>query len=425
MKKINNTYITGLFNKLLNESLEDKADDIVNKIENMGGVDAMMREPQIDEEQSEMCEQCETELDEEGMCEQCGTNEELDENLAAVARFVAPIAVNHITSRMNEDDEDYNDDDHNEAACKYHMDNFGPNNERTRKFCKNLKEDKKLTDRRHKSNKNFKKEIGSKFETESVEVGEGNAFSGALAKAKEEGKDTFKVDGKTYNVKESKILKLTEPELVDLIEKIVKEQKNNITTGTAPGMTKYNTVHKQDGKENSEALKEVGKKMSEYVKAGSKGNYETNPKHFPKGNGELAKMSKKGYTMSDAGKEFIDDFISPGMEDLVPDEIQYDENWVGDNIKGSSRTGNNPEWGNAVETDLGEKIAKKQKEKKFRKAKEQAYRKSKQPVTDGTGENSGEGINIKLEGIGNNLQKPLNEEFEKMKKLISYNTKTQ
>ena len=33
------------------------------------------------------------------------------------------------------------------------------------------------------------------------EISEGNAFSGAAAKAKEEGKDTFEIDGKTYNVK--------------------------------------------------------------------------------------------------------------------------------------------------------------------------------------------------------------------------------
>ena len=32
------------------------------------------------------------------------------------------------------------------------------------------------------------------------EIAEGNAFSGAAAKAKEEGIDTFEFDGKTYNV---------------------------------------------------------------------------------------------------------------------------------------------------------------------------------------------------------------------------------
>lgn len=38
-----------------------------------------------------------------------------------------------------------------------------------------------------------------------TEVEEGNKFSGELKKAKEDGKDEFEVDGKTYKVKESSI----------------------------------------------------------------------------------------------------------------------------------------------------------------------------------------------------------------------------
>ena len=38
---------------------------------------------------------------------------------------------------------------------------------------------------------------------EDSHVEEGNEFTGALAKAKEEGKDEFEVDGKTYKVEES------------------------------------------------------------------------------------------------------------------------------------------------------------------------------------------------------------------------------
>ena len=66
----------------------------------------------------------------------------------------------------------------------------------------------------------------------------------------------------------------------------------------------------------------------------------------------------------------------------------------------------------------------KQKAKKFHKAKELAYRKSKQPVTDGTGENSGSGVNIKLESIDKKTEK-LNEEFNRMKTLIGYSQRTQ
>ena len=44
---------------------------------------------------------------------------------------------------------------------------------------------------------------GKKHGMEEAETEEGNAFTGALSKAKEEGKDTFEVEGKKYSVKES------------------------------------------------------------------------------------------------------------------------------------------------------------------------------------------------------------------------------
>jgi hypothetical protein len=219
-------------------------------------------------------------------------------------------------------------------------------------------------------------------------------------------------------------IKLTESEMIELIENIIKEEEKLKSFGKPKGLTKYEEVHKKDGKENEEYLRSVAKKMKEYLKDGSKGAYEENPKHFPKGNGQLAKMAAKKYTMSDDGKDFIDDFMSPGMEDLVPDEIQYDEKWVEDNIKGSSRTGNDSKYANAEETELGDNLVKKLKAKKYHKAKELAYRKSKQPVTDGTGENAGSATNIKLES-NNKEGKVLNEEFSKIQHLMSYDRKTQ
>ena len=50
--------------------------------------------------------------------------------------------------------------------------------------------------------------------------------------------------------------------------------------------------------------------------------------------------------------EFIKDYMSPGMENLDYDEVHPNEDWVTDNIEGSSRTGNNPKWANAVETPV-------------------------------------------------------------------------
>jgi hypothetical protein len=227
------------------------------------------------------------------------------------------------------------------------------------------------------------------------------------------------------NFKNNSVL-FTEDQLIDLIEEIAKKDKTNIKKGkTHPGLAAYEKVHKASGKEENDYMTSFVKKIKDSLKGGSKGTFETNPKHFPKGNGQLEKMSAKKYTMSDAGNEFLDSYMRPGMQDLVPDEIEYDEKWVNDNVKGSSRTGNNPEWANAEKTDLGDKIAKRMKDKKFRKAKLTAYRKSKQPITDGTGENSGSGLNIKAESVSNKEEKVLNEEFFRIKDLMSYDRKTQ
>ena len=287
-----------------------------------------------------------------------------------------------------------------------------------------------------KENRGECMECGDKWSMEEEETSEGNAFTDKLRNTPKGGK--FKLGNKEYtdnsSLEEEVLYKLqsgkdselfTESEIVDMIEQIIMEEKDNIKKGKTPaGLEAYEKAHKGSGKENDDYMKEFTKKITEYTKDGSKEKFTTDAKHFPKGNGELEKMSKKAYVMSDNGKEFLEDYMSPGMEDLVPEEIEYDEDWVKDNIKGSSRTGNNPEWANAVETDLGEKLVKKQKAKKFHKAKETAYRKSKQPVTDGTGENSGSGVNIKLESVDKKTEK-LNEEFNRMKSLIGYSQRTQ
>jgi len=229
-------------------------------------------------------------------------------------------------------------------------------------------------------------------------------------------------NGKKSKIKES--VKLTEDEMIELIENIIKEEeKLKVIGGKPKGLTKYEEVHRKDGKENDEYLKSVAAKMKEYLKDGSKGEYTESPKHFPKGNGQLAKMAAKKYTMSDDGKDFLNNYMKPGMEDLVPEEIEYDEDWVSDTIEGSSRTGNSDEYANAEQTEVNKNVNKKRKAKKFHKAKETAYRKSRVPVTDGTGENSGSGIHIKESDTKES--KVLNEEFNKIQHLMNYDRKTQ
>lgn len=375
-----------------------------------------------------------------------------------------------------------------------------------------------------------------------VEMGEGNKFTGALADAKKQGKDSFEVDGKTYKVetkeglskkqmfiakqanpknkidaKDFEVLRnkkkkevkedlggmedshpafggmnlmnpsdedketiekylrryikrdhadieqndqemeddfrgfetleesttyrvaisenyhvdLTEDELVDMIESVVSEQQitSNVKGGKAKGLVQYDRVHGKDANINKQALKDVEKKMKDYVKTGSKGNFEMNPKHFPKGNGELGEMSKKAYQASDAVEEYIENFAySPGMENLKYDEIEPNDEWLTANIEGSEKTGNSPKYANAVETDLGKKINKKRKENLYQKEVEKSYKRVKQPV-DTAGEDKKEG---KLDKMFSKLGESevektelINEEMNKMIKLISYNQKTQ
>ena len=333
----------------------------------------------------------------EGECSECGKSY-MDEGIYDEDDLDDSNEFDYVEEGIlgDEGDEetDYLATEPDKEACNAHRKLFGPDHERTQKFCKGV-----MNERLVGRQRNIDKNKNGKIDDED-----------------------FKLLRKKKTVKES--VQLSENEMIELIENIIREEQKLKSFGKPKGLTKYEEVHKKDGKENDEYLKSVAKKMKEYLKDGSKGDYEENPKHFPKGNGQLAKMQAKKYTMSKDGNDFIDDFMKPGMEDLVPDEIQYDEKWVEDNIKGSSRTGNDSKYANAEETELGEKLVKKHKAKKYHKAKELAYRKSKQPVTDGTGENAGSATNIKLES-NSKEGKILNEEFSKIQHLMGYDRKTQ
>jgi hypothetical protein len=348
-----------------------------------------------------------------------------------------------------------------------------------------------------------------------AEQKEGNAFTGALAKAKKEGKKSFKVDGKEYEVTEDlggmglgmghddfedinlsddenprvqslkkkymrnypeevdqevdfvsgddedsinyrikmgdgDFLDLAESELIEMIEELVLEEKtkdNLKKTGKSAGMVQYDRVSKKEKNENSKANKDSFKKMAEYVKDGSKGKFESNPVMFPKGNGEISKMSKKAYIPSEYVDEYVDAFAYPGQTNLVFDEIKPNDEWIEMNLKGSSKTGNaqvdadGNALGNVVPTETGDKFYKNYEENLYGAEQlEASYKRQSQPV-DVAGETTQKGsikkkgsktssVN-KAEKILNNLgeskesetSKLLNEEMENMKKLIGYQYK--
>lgn len=437
MRKLNITYLEKMISKVLKENLGEKAETLVSKIKSSI------------KENSEVCE-CGGNMY-EGECMECGSKK-MYEGIYDVEDINNKDEFDYV---QEEEDIETETNMENEESCKYHMDKFGPDDDRTKQFCgdsmneglkgrqkkldknKNNKIDAEDFEMLRKGSKSIKKinKISARHGMEEQETEEGNAFSGALSDAKKSGKDSFEVDGKKYPVKES--VRMNESELVNLIEKIILEQKstnvkdvaekNNLKTiGSPPGLEKYKQVHKKDGKENEDNLKAVAQKMKDYLKDGSKGDYDTNPKIFPKGNGELAKMSKKAYVPSGAVQDYIDNFTAAALENLDYDGIEPNEEWVTSNIEGSSKTGNNPDWANTGESDVNKKRNKIRKDNLLGKLKRKAYNKAPQPViNDKSGEDKGSDIMAKLESVDSKKAKQINEEFNRMKSLIGYNQKTQ
>ena len=392
--------IDDLLSNFGDEDFEDGVDEYSDEEEHEYNDDDF--ENELDENDSEMCE-CGGDMY-EGVCNECGGSYGM------------------MDEEEDFEDEEYNDDS---KACEFHREHFGEDDERTQRFCKTMNESLKGGQKKLDKNKNnkidaedFKLLRGKKTETkESLKGGQKKLDANKNNKIDAE---DFKLLKKKGNKKES--LKLSESELIDLIESIVKEDLK--TTGGKPkGMAEYERSHNGSGKENTDYIKSVTKKMKDYLKDGSNGEYSMDPKIFPKGNGELKKMDKKAFEISDEGQDF--DYEIAGLQIPDYDEVQPNEEWVSDNLKGSSKTGNNSKWANAVETPANNKFDEFRKNRKLNKIKQQSYNKAAQPVfNEKPGQESGKGINIKLESTEKET-KVLNEEFNKIQRLMGYNRKTQ
>ena len=274
---------------------------------------------------------------------------------------------------------------------------------------------------------------------EEEELEEGNEFTLARCKAGLNGDKKFKVGDEEYDLKDwseedeksckgmneskKRTLQLTEDEMVELIERIVNEQK-------IEGISSEKSAMKASKRDTDDYIKAVTKKMKDYLKDGSAGDYEMEPDFFPKGNGELGDNEKMAYKASDGVEEYIDQIArSGGMENLDYDQIKPDEEWLDLNIMGSSETGNNPEWGNAVKTKTGEKVKDRKDKNILAKLKKQSYNKAPQPVTDYAGKkthsDSMAGIEVDESKTDDKKKKVVNEEIERMKNLFTHNYKTQ
>jgi hypothetical protein len=251
---------------------------------------------------------------------------------------------------------------------------------------------------------------------------------------------------------DKRVQKLTEEELTKVVRKIVTTQINevsdldNMDKKTPFGLTKTQKVQKETKKENDDYAEEVMKKMREYLKDGSKGEFSANPEDFPKSNYQLDKDAKiMKYNPSEAVDEYIDAFAYPGMTNLVYDEIKPDDERIDKYLKGDVTTGNavrdkdGKALGNVVPSKVGDKFKKNFDENLY--GAEQmnvSYKRQPQPV-DIAGDKKDSGsltskrsslkkdqkIMSQLESKENKESKIINEEMEKMKKLIQYNKRTQ
>jgi hypothetical protein len=435
-QKLNETYLNSLVEKIINETIHEKAEQIENMLmgketdEGNAFTAALAKtkkggkfklgdkeftdtsdynEGELGEGES-VCEQCGAKGPVmEGMCEQCSMNEGIYDVEAGVD-FEENPSFDYVEEEEDMDVMDFEDDEMDsergsEQFCEYAKDKLGENDPEYQKKCSHMRElarkpinmNEKLVGKQ----KNLDKNKNNKIDAEDFKMLRG------------ESKERVK-----------KSITMSESDLVSFIERIIKEELK--TTTKHKGLATYEKAHTGSGKENNEYLKSVTKKMKEYLKDGSKGEYDTDPDIFPKGNGELAKMDKKAYIPSDAVQDYTDNLTAAGLENLDYDEIHPSEDWVSANIEGSSKTGNNPEWANTGKSDVNKKRNEIREKNLLGKIKRKAYNKAPQPIVQDTaGEDAGSKLMMKLESTDEKSQKKINEEFDRMKNLIGYNQKTQ
>lgn len=325
-----------------------------------------------------------------------------------------------------------------------------------------------------------------------IETSEGNEFSAALMKAKEEGKDKFTVGGKEYDVKEcwskmeeeemgeetnfvdrndfvgvsmeeegevyegtpktcdecgsmlneegmcmecntmkesKKTLKITETKLVSLIKSMVVEAMKGVgDTRGVSGKEQTQKAQRGSAKENQQHMKDVEKKMKDYLKFDGNDNPE-----FPH---QVGKGEKMAINLTDKQDEEVDQ-NKAGLQNLQYDIEPSDKfkERLRMAIEGDSKMGNAPttpvpslkpsntsekgkqakeKIGNVVNSEKAEKKLKKQITNRDKEKKDRVwYNKQAVPVKSTTNESK------------KDSEKVLKEELVRIKNLTGYNKKTQ
>jgi hypothetical protein len=466
--KLNENYLNNLVKRIINETASERAEQIESMLmgketeEGNAFTAALAKTKKGDKFKlgnktfTDNSDYNDSELDEEGMCEQCSAKDEVMEGEvceqcgeALTEGICEQCSMNEGFDYVQEDEdmdvmdfEDEEEDNGNEEFCKYQREKFGEDDERYQEKCSHIRDLARkpisMNERLHGKQKNIDKNKNGRIDSEDFKLlrkskkgGETDeqwqaaVIDAVVPAATSWAMDKMFGEEEMNETKNKESITMTESEMIDFIEKIVVEEKLK-SMGKHKGTATYEKAHKGSGKENDDYIKSVAKKMKDYLKDASKGEYDENPEIFPKGNGELAKMNKKAYIPSDAVKDYVDNLTAAGQENLDYDEIKPSEDWLTSNIEGSSMTGNNPEWANTGKTDVNKKRNKIRKDNMLAKIKRKAYHKAPQPIVqDNTGEDSTGKLMMKLESTNEKESIKLNEEFDRMKQLLSYNKKTQ
>jgi hypothetical protein len=440
----------------LRENINEKADNILNRLNynkeapfNPEGSSFDYVQETEHMEGSKMCESCGGEMNEGENCEECGAgygkgnlNElgddtELDERLYGNQRRIDRNKNGRLDSedfkmlrnkKTRKNIEEYSMGDDKIESVKSYGDfstdspNITPKN-LSRSRVKNVGD-------------KYQRKVSKEFNDYESEQEEGTLYEIQIERPNKFNKNKM--------VKESALF--TESEVIEMVERIINEENKKFNAGRQPkGYTEYERVHKKDKKEEEDYFKLLAKKMKDYLKDSTKGEYKENPTNFPESNYTLDKNAKaKKYTPSEAVDDYNDAFSYPGQTNLRY-VIKPKDEWMEANLKGSSKTGNaqvdkdGNALGNVVPSKTGEKFYKNYEENLYGDEQANAsYKRQTQPV-DIAGEHTQKGslkskrgkktaqsvLNKVDEGFNDKESQKLTEEFDRMKLLMGYTDKTQ
>lgn len=193
-------------------------------------------------------------------------------------------------------------------------------------------------------------------------------------------------------------IRLTETEMLNMIQRIVKE--------SVPGLETTKKAQNISKKENEANAAEVAKKIKKATTFDGNDNPE-----FPKPIGKGEKVAREN---TPEQEEEIEDNRGGGLEDLSYDiePSQQFKDRLKKSLEGHTSTGNSQDAANVIKSDLGKNIADKVERKQKQKEDMVMYNKDVQPVKV-------------VKESKNSLSNILEEEIQKMKKIASYDKKTQ